>query len=44
MGGEKRAYDGGGGKKNKKAFYGRVSPPSIDRRALVHPRRRKSAL
>lgn len=23
MGGEKRAYDGGGGKKNKKAFYGR---------------------
>jgi len=43
MGGDKRPYNGGDGKKNKKAFYGRVSPPSVDRRVVVFPAAAKEA-
>jgi hypothetical protein len=43
MGGDKRPYNGGDGKKNKKAFYGRVSPLSVDRRVVVFPAAAKEA-
>ena len=43
MGGDKRPYNGGDGKKNKMAFYGRVSPPSVDRRVVVFPAAAKEA-